>query len=41
MRVRFYGEEAKGLYEKVTNNSLSLSLFSLKLANNSLNRSKP
>jgi hypothetical protein len=27
MRVRFYGEEEEGLYEKVANNSLFLCLF--------------
>ena len=42
MRVRFHGEEAEGPYKKVANNSLFLSLsLLLKLANNSLNRSKP
>jgi hypothetical protein len=41
IRVRFHREEAEGPYEKVANNSLFLSLFLLKLANNSLNRSKP
>jgi hypothetical protein len=41
MHVRFYGEEAKALYEKVANNLPFPCLFYPKLANKLLSRSKP